>query len=141
MIAEPAAPTFGKFTPDADEEIDRAADKYGIDPDFLKAIIATESSGDWERNNRCVKVGGWWILPYAGLSYAVEPDPKYVQDRAMQIDVAAHRIAEWKRQAEEDVYAVVAQTWFAGPPRDTWSSSVEFANKVMGWTRNLRKQR
>ena len=44
-------PGFGAFTADADLEIQAAAEKYGVPSNFLKAIIAKESSGKWSGGN------------------------------------------------------------------------------------------
>lgn len=44
-------PNFGQFTPDVDPEINAAAAKYGVPANFLKTIIAKESSGRWGGSN------------------------------------------------------------------------------------------
>jgi hypothetical protein len=60
---------FGQFDAGADAEIQKAAEKYGVPANFLKTIIAQESSGDWNGNNRVSNIrpamGG--LLPYVGV--------------------------------------------------------------------------
>ena len=62
-------PNFGKFTPDADNDIQEAANAYGVPANFLKSIIARESSGDWNNNAHWVASvrGGKRIYGYVGV--------------------------------------------------------------------------
>lgn len=65
-------PNFGQFSQDPSVygEIQAAANKYGVPANFLQAIIAKESSGDWFGNSRPVAVasrGGKRIHGYVGV--------------------------------------------------------------------------
>jgi murein DD-endopeptidase MepM/ murein hydrolase activator NlpD len=65
-------PGFGQFskTPEVYGEIQAAANKYGVPANFLQAIIAKESSGNWAGNSRPVAVasrGGKRIHGYVGV--------------------------------------------------------------------------
>lgn len=95
-------PSFGQFAKDMTvyREIQDAANKYGVPANFLQAIIAHESSGDWEGNNA---KGAFWlasrnqaILPYVGVtadavkSWTGGGDiNSYVGNRRAQIDLLA----------------------------------------------------
>jgi murein DD-endopeptidase MepM/ murein hydrolase activator NlpD len=65
------APWFGQFSksPGVDAEIQQAASRYGVPANFLKVIIAKESSGDWDSNNRVsyIRPGSGPLLPYIGV--------------------------------------------------------------------------
>jgi murein DD-endopeptidase MepM/ murein hydrolase activator NlpD len=59
---------LGYFTPDADAEIQAAANAYGVPANFLKAIIHKESSGNWEANNTpACGIRGMCIHGYVGV--------------------------------------------------------------------------
>lgn len=59
---------LGYFTPDADAEIQAAANKYGVPANFLKAIIHKESSGNWDANSHMVcGIRGKCIFGYVGV--------------------------------------------------------------------------
>lgn len=73
MIGGAAVPTgdaFGSAQLDgATSAINRAAAKWGVPANFLKTIIAQESSGDWTANDRVswVRPQSGGLLPYVGL--------------------------------------------------------------------------
>lgn len=63
-------PNFGRFSQDPSvyAEIQAAADQYGVPANFLQAIIAKESSGDWASNSRPVcGIRGQCIHGYVGV--------------------------------------------------------------------------
>jgi hypothetical protein len=138
---------FGKFTPDADAEIEASAKKYGIDPAFLKAIITAESCGDWESNNRVVDVGfGSPVLPYAGIS-VISADAHGIDfnaikgNRAAQIDACALIL---HHHYQDIVNHQVARMWFHGDwEQDGLTSGYpdSMIGKIRGWAKQLRRNR
>lgn len=60
---------IGQFNAQQDQEIQAAAQKYGVPANFLKAIIAHESSGDWDSNNylNMNRPGSGPLMPYIGV--------------------------------------------------------------------------
>lgn len=62
-------PSFGQFnkTPEVYAEIQAAAQKYGVPANFLQAIIAKESSGDWASNSTPAFARGMRIHGYIGV--------------------------------------------------------------------------
>lgn len=69
-MAVPTGDAFGSVQLDAATgAINRAAAKWGVPANFLKTIIAQESSGDWSGNNRVswIRPQSGGLLPYVGL--------------------------------------------------------------------------
>ena len=62
-------PGFGQFRPEDDADIQRAAQEFGVPANFLKAIVARESSGNWSGNSNWVNSvrGGARIYGYVGV--------------------------------------------------------------------------
>lgn len=89
-------PSFGQFykTPEVYAEIQAAAQKYGVPANFLQAIIAKESSGDWASNSMVKHARGMRIHGYIGVfenaarSWGFDFN-KGIGNRAYQIEMLA----------------------------------------------------
>lgn len=149
-----ASPTpiqpFRHFDGEADEEIRSAAKKYQIDPDFLKAIIAAESAGDWKKNNRTIHVSSRndVILPYIGL-WSTVADSHGIRfgslegNRARQIDALAKVLSDIYRDA---INEMVAARWFRGEPpfvtNETSGSTMGmYTSQIKKFVHRLRNQK
>ncbi len=71
LLGAPATRTGASFGniqfDDATDAINRSAAKWGVPPNFLKTIIAQESSGDWNKNNYTHSLRGDQMYPYIGM--------------------------------------------------------------------------
>lgn len=79
---------IGQFSqyPGVDDEIQKAAQAWGIPTNFLKAVIAHESSGDWETNNYVntnARPEMGELLPYVGV-FKVAADSRGLSDLYQQ---------------------------------------------------------
>lgn len=93
-------PSFGQFNKDPRVygEIQAAAQKYGVPANFLQAIIARESSGDWERNNWLsnIRPNSGPLMPYIGVFKNAADSwgvghlwQQAIGNRALQIEILA----------------------------------------------------
>ena len=96
--------------PGVDDEIQSSAQAYGIPVNFLKAIIAHESSGDWEANNyvnTTARPEMGELLPYIGV-FKVAADSRglgelYTQARTGNRGAQINLLAAVLRSQASDV--------------------------------------
>src|SRR5690606_14681015 len=97
--AMPTGPSFaGGNLDDATDEINAAANKWGVPANLIKAILAKESTGDWNAHgNRSVYLAsrGERILGYSGIMESTARAWGYdfnalQYSRALQIDAVAN---------------------------------------------------
>jgi hypothetical protein len=96
------------------DEIELAAAKYQIDPDFLAAIILAESGGDWSRWAEPVHAMGQLLYPYTGvlnedfLRAKMPPSP-HRDDQTMvlahKVSVAMWQVDYWRIVAERVMWS------------------------------------
>lgn len=152
-------PGFGQFskTPEVYDEIQQAAIKYGVPANFLQAIIAKESSGDWASNARPVAVGsrgGKRIHGYVGVfedaaaSWGFDFN-KGTGNRAYQIEMLAGGLRQWydRLHAQNPQYGWlnVAAVHYSGDPTgqqtpgDSWQhgSTQKYMADVQAWWSRL----
>lgn len=145
----------GNFDASSDQLIQAAADAHGIPPDFLKAIITKESSGDWANNSHSVASvrGGQRIFGYIGAfddalqSWGIQNIDALEGNQAAQIDALATGLAGFYNQAKQVDpsynWLNVASMHFSGQwnPSD-WSdemgqSSGQYVSDIQNWWRQL----
>lgn len=154
-------PTFGQFSKDPGvyNEIAAAAARTGVPANFLQAIIAAESSGDWATNNAkgamFIGTRNDRILPYIGvfdqtaLSRFGESIDRYVGDRGAQIDLLARVLKsqydEIRRRNPAYDWINVASYHYMGDPNPSNAVADEFGNgttadyagKIQRWWQQL----
>lgn len=148
----PTGPSFaGGMLDDAANDINAAAAKYGIPANFLAAVIARESTGNWNRDgNRYVYLPdrGHYILPYVGMTdpavrqFGIDPR-SLIGNRAGQIDVLARNLRRIYDQYGD--WEVVANVHYSGDPTgrstpgDSWQygSTQHSTNMIMSFWRQL----
>lgn len=144
---------FGQFDSTADAEILAAAKKYGVPANFLRSIIAAESSGDWASNNRAPYLASrnQRILPYVGVfedaakSWGFNFDA-LIGNRAGQIEMLASglrgmydKVQKMNPQYGWSNVASYHYSGYADPALNSWSdeagngSNTDYMNKVVGW--------
>lgn len=148
---------FGQFNAKQDQEIQAAAEKYGIPANFLKSIIAAESSGklsdaNWISNNR-PQSGG--LLPYIGV-YKNAADSRgmghlwgqAVGNSAVQAEILAgvlrSQYDQLRKQNPNWGWTNVASYHYSGQPvpngwRDEFQnmSNNDYTAKVTNWWKSL----
>jgi murein DD-endopeptidase MepM/ murein hydrolase activator NlpD len=149
-------PGFGQFDLAADADIQAAASKYGVPANFLKAIIAHESSGNWGRdaNARFIASRGERILPYIGVFESAAKSWGFNFDaangnRAAQVEMLASGLRGMydRLHAQNPSYGweQVSNNHYSGDPTggytpgDAWQygSTQQYTGKVMGWWKDL----
>jgi murein DD-endopeptidase MepM/ murein hydrolase activator NlpD len=151
-------PGFGQFSkhPEVYAEIQAAASKYGVPANFLQAIIAKESSGDWDSNSSPVcGIRGMCIHGYVGVfenaasSWGFNFD-SLSGNRAGQIEMLASGLRGFydKLHAQNPKWgwANVASYHYSGiadPYANTWSdesgngTNVQYVEEVLDWWKAL----
>src|SRR5690606_32483562 len=148
----PTGPGFaGGMLDSAAPFINASAAKWGIPANFLAAVIARESTGNWQRDgNRYVYLPprGHNVLPYVGMTdpavrqYGTDPR-SLIGDQAGQIDVLARQL----RRLYDDYgnWEAVANVHYSGDPTgkftpgDSWQygSTNQSTNMIMNFWRRL----
>jgi hypothetical protein len=83
------------------------ADAYGLDPDFIAAVINEESNGHADRVSEAGAVGLMGVMPASpGLEW--RPPAEELQNPAVNLRWGVGILAEVVRQAGGDVYAALA---------------------------------
>jgi hypothetical protein len=143
-VGAPAVKTgasFGSAQLDsATDAINASAAKWGVPANFLKTIIAQESSGDWNKNNYTHSLRGDQMYPYIGMfRKTVESRLPGVSfdalagNRDAQIDVAAGVIRKIYDQLQgmDKSYGWdnVASYYYSGKPTpDGWKDERGVSN-------------
>ncbi len=152
---------IGQFskTPEVYQELQAAANRYGVPVNFLQAIIAHESSGDWAYNNRAPFIGtrGERILPYVGVfesaakSWGFNFD-SLIGNRAGQIMMLASGLRGMydRLRAQNPSYGweQVSNYHYSGNPTGSYTpgdayqygTTNEYTGRVMSWWRQLDQQ-
>ena len=152
-------PGFGQFskTPEVYGEIQAAANKYGVPANFLQAIIAKESSGNWAGNSRPVSLGsrgGKRIHGFVGVfedaaaSWGFNFDA-LIGNRAGQIEMLASGLRgmydRLRKQNPQYGWLNVAANHYSGDPTgaftpgDSWQhgSTNKYMTDVESWWKRL----
>lgn len=146
---------FGK-TPEVYQEMQAAAQKYGVPVNFLQAIIAHESSGDWAYNNRAPYIGtrGERILPYVGVFESAAKSWGFnfdalIGNRAGQIEMLASGLRGMyeRLHAQNPAYGweQVSNYHYSGNPTGSYTpgdayqygTTNEYTGRVMSWWKQL----
>lgn len=153
--AMPTGPSFaGGNLDDATAEINAAANKWGVPANLIKAILAKESTGDWNAHgNRSVYLAsrGERILGYSGIMESTARawgyDFNALQgSRALQIDAVANGLARLYNQVGGQYgWDGVINTYYSGDPTgtytpgDSWQygSTQQYLSQVKGWWQQL----
>jgi murein DD-endopeptidase MepM/ murein hydrolase activator NlpD len=152
-------PNFGQFakTPEVYAEIQAAANKYGVPANFLQAIIAKESSGNWAANSRPVSVGsrnGQRIHGYVGVfenaakAWGFNFDA-LIGNRAGQIEMLASGLRrmydQLHKQKPEWGWLNVAAMHYSGDPTMQYTpgdsyqhgTTAQYVAQMEGWWKAL----
>lgn len=138
---------FGQFDAAADADIAAAAAKWGIPANFMKAMVARESSGDWQGNAYSVASvrGGARIFGYTGVFYDTArawgySNPAAAEgNRAMQLDMMGNGLRRLLDQSPNHDLRQVANMYFSGTWEPTGyvdelgSRDSEYSSTVMSW--------
>jgi len=144
---------FGQFDSAADADIQRAAEEYGVPANFLKAIVARESSGDWASNSHWVSSvrGGERIYGYVGVfesaaaSWGFDFD-SLNGDRLGQLRMLASGLRGMYDRSPNHDWAEVASMHFSGKWQPTgWTDELgnndaQYINQVIEWWKDLDAQ-
>lgn len=143
-----ATGTIGQFDQDPSvyAEIETAANKYGVPANLLKAVIARESSGDWNANARSVASvrGGAPIFGYVGVFFDAARswgfDPATLEgNRAGQIAMLASGLRGFYERSpgkkwEEAVSMHFSGNWQpSGYIDELGNSDSAYLSQVMSW--------
>lgn len=161
------SPGFGQFgqDPGVYGEIQAAASKHGVPANFLQAIIAAESSGDWAGNGNRTWNGrpqSGPLLPYIGVfqdtamsrtGMSAQQFQALVGDRPGQIDLLARVLRsqydELHTKNPKWGWSNVASyhySGFADPVANPWSdesgngSNLAYMTKITNWWKDLDRQ-
>lgn len=149
---------IGQFskTPEVYQEMQAAASKYGVPVNFLQAIIAHESSGDWAYNNRAPFIGsrGERILPFVGVFESAAKSWGFnfdalIGNRAGQIEMLASGLRGMydRLHAQNPAYGweQVSNYHYSGNPTGSYTpgdayqygTTNEYTGRVMSWWKQL----
>lgn len=152
---------IGQFsrTPEVYQEMQAAANKYGVPVNFLQAIIAHESSGDWNANNRAPVIGtrGERILPFVGVFESAAKSWGFdfnslIGNRAGQIEMLASGLRgmydRLRSQNPSWGWEQVSNNHYSGDPTGGYTpgdayqygTTNEYTGRVMGWWKQLDAQ-
>jgi hypothetical protein len=149
-------PGFGQFnkTPAVYAEMQAAAQKYGVPVNFLQAIIAKESSGDWASNSMVKHARGMRIHGYIGVfenaakAWGFDFD-RGIGNRAYQIEMLAGGLRRFYDQlhGQNPNYGwlnVAAYHYSGDPtggstPNDSWQhgSTQNYMAETQAWWQRL----
>lgn len=149
-------PSFGQFSkhPEVYAEIQSAANKYGVPANFLQAIIAKESSGDWDSNSMVKHARGMRIHAYVGVfenaarAWGFNFD-SLIGNRAGQIEMLASGLRRFYDQlhAQNPSYgwANVAAYHYSGDPTMSYTpgdsyqhgTTSQYVDEALNWWKRL----
>lgn len=111
MAAQPQPPILSPiWAPDIQQwsaHIGVLADVYGLDPDFIAAVIKEESNGRADLVSEAGAVGLMGVMP-AGPGLEWRPPAEELQNPAVNLRWGVGILAEVVRQSGGDVYAALA---------------------------------
>ncbi len=95
-------PAIRRWTP----QIQEVAHKYGIDPDFIAAVVAAESNGDPHAESHAGAVGLMGIMP-TGPGLEWRPTPEELRDPVTNLRWGGAILGEIIRQSGGDLFAAL----------------------------------
>lgn len=149
---------FGQFDEAADRDILAAAQKHGIPVNFMKAIVARESSGNWTRDAhiRHVASRNEGIHPYTGVmettarAWGLHNEWLAASgNRAAQLDIMGYGLRRLydnlHSQNPQYGWLQVAATWYSGDPTAAttpsdsyqYGTTQEYIRDIENWWKGL----
>lgn len=101
------SPVWGPNIRQWDHQIQALSRTYGLDPDFIAAVIREESNGDYLATSQAGAVGLMGVMP-SGPGLEWRPQPEELLNPAVNLRWGVAILSEIMRQAGGDPFAALA---------------------------------